>query len=131
MQNHPNSPGPRATGLLQAETAGGEAVARSRPPFASPEPLDIEKAGQRYIAQRRALGRKKSTLEDYESTLRVHLVPFFGGRTLAEIDVPMVEAFIFAKLEEGKAPKSIKNHLGFLNSILDYAASEVGVTAAP
>src|SRR5712691_3651399 len=132
MQNHPNSTRPRATGLLrrrrqqdgaeaQAETARGEAIARSRPPFASPEPLDIEKAGQRYIAQRRALGRKKSTLEDYESTLRVHLVPFFGGRTLAEIDGATVEALIFAKLEEGKAPKSIKHHLGLLRSILDYA----------
>ena len=53
--------------------------------------------GRHFIAQRRLLGRKKSTLEDYESSLRVHLVPFFGERPLGEIDVAMVEAFIYAK----------------------------------
>jgi hypothetical protein len=56
--------------------------------------VDLATAGAHYIAQRRALGRKKSTLEDYESTLRVHLVPFFGLRPLTEIDVLMIESFI-------------------------------------
>jgi integrase len=82
--------------------------------------VSLELAGKQYIAQRRALGRKKATLEDYESTLRVHLVPFFGNRTLAEIDVALVEAFIYAKLDEGKAAKSIRNYLGLLHSILDH-----------
>jgi integrase len=84
------------------------------------ERFDIDRAGRHYIAQRRALGRKKSTLEDYESTLRVHLLPFFGDRALGEIDVHLVEAFIYAKLEEGKAPKSIRNYVGLLHSILDH-----------
>jgi site-specific recombinase XerD len=82
--------------------------------------VSLETAGRQYIAQRRALGRKKSTLEDYESTLRVHLVPFFGTSTLDEIDVPLVEAFIYTKLDEGKAPKSIRNYVGLLHSILDH-----------
>lgn len=82
--------------------------------------IDVGIAGEQYIAQRRALGRKKSTLEDYESTLRVHLVSFFGSRPLVEIDIPLVEAFIYAKLDEGKAPKSIRNYLGLLHSILDH-----------
>jgi integrase len=84
-------------------------------------PLSLADAGAHYIAQRRALGRKKSTLEDYESTLRVHLVPFFGARSLAEIDVAMVEAFVYAKLDEGKAAKSIRNYLGLLHSIFSHA----------
>ena len=67
-----------------------------------------------------ALGRKKSTLEDYESTLRVHLVPFFGRRTLEEIDIPLVEAFVYEELSAGRAPKSIRNYLGLLHSILDH-----------
>ena len=82
--------------------------------------LDIEAAGQRFIGQLRALGRKKSTLEDYESTLRVHLVPFFGERPLEAIDVSLVEEFIFTELERGKAPKSVRNYLGLLHSILAY-----------
>ena len=84
------------------------------------ERIDVAAAGRHFIAQRRALGRKKSTLEDYESTLRIHLTPFFGDRSLGEIDVPLVEAFIYAKLEEGKAPKSIRNYMGLLHSILDH-----------
>ena len=39
---------------------------------------------------------------------------------LDEIDVPLVEEFIHAKLDEGKAPKSIRNYLGLLHSILDH-----------
>jgi integrase len=81
---------------------------------------DLETAGRHFIAQRRLLGRKKSTLEDYESTLRVHLVPFFGTGAISEIDLPVVESFISTKLDEGKAPKSIRNYLGLLHSILDY-----------
>ena len=81
----------------------------------------LDEAGRLFIAQRQVLGRKKSTLEDYESTLRVHLVPFFGNRQLSDIDVATIETFIYAKLDEGKAPKSIHNYLGLLHSILAYA----------
>src|SRR5581483_2921488 len=98
--------------------AGSGAQFKSIP--VSADDVDIATAGAHYVAHRRALGRKKSTLEDYESTLRVHLVPFFGQRPIAEIDVMMVEAFIFAKLDEGKAPKSIRNYVGLLHSILDH-----------
>lgn len=109
LQTNPTDrgrPQPRAGRL--SEAAPGEAR------------IGIAEAGAHYIGQRRALGRKKTTLSDYESALRVHLVPFFGRRSLAEIDVPMVEAFILAKLEEGKAPKSVKNFVGLLHSILDH-----------
>ena len=43
-----------------------------------------------------------------------------ANRPLDEIDVPLVEAFIYAKLDEGKAPKSIRNYLGLLHSIFDH-----------
>jgi len=32
----------------------------------------------------------------------------------------MIEAFVYAKLDEGKAPKSIRNYLGLLHSIIAY-----------
>jgi integrase len=67
------------------------------------------------------LGRKKTTISDYRSTLRVHLVPFFGSRSLDGIGVELVEAFISAKQKEGKASKSISNYVGLLYSIFGYA----------
>ena len=110
MQSQGNSSRPRGRGSLHQDSAsaGGErpadatlghGLAASRLAAVPVGRLDIEAAGQRFISQLQALGRKKSTLEDYESTLRVHLVPFFGERPLETIDVPLVEEFIYTELE--------------------------------
>src|SRR5258708_2417703 len=80
--------------------------------------ITVGVAGQRLLDRLATLGRKRSTLMDYQSTLRVHLVPFFGDRPLSAIDVELVELFIEAKQQEGKAPKSIQNYAGFLGSHL-------------
>lgn len=58
---------------------------------------------------------------DYESYVRVHLVPFFGDVALGEIDEDDVEAFIAYERSEGKAAKSIRNWVGLLHSIFVYA----------
>ena len=57
---------------------------------------------------------------DYESTLRIHLAPFFGGRTLDRIRPRDVEAFIAAEARAGRATKSVLNYLGLLHSIFVY-----------
>jgi integrase len=85
------------------------------------ERLEIGEAGERYIDRLESLGRKKTTISDYRSTLRVHLVPFFGGRSLDQIGVQLVEGFISAKQRERKAAKSISNYVGLLYSIFAYA----------
>src|SRR5262249_19597571 len=74
-----------------------------------------------YIDRLEGLGRKKTTLADYRSTLRVHVIPFFEGRSLDSINVELVESFISAKQREGKAPKSISNYLGLLYAIFAHA----------
>src|SRR6266542_3093284 len=51
------------------------------------------------------VGRKRSTLMDYESHLRVHLAPFFGAKPLHRIEASDIEAFIAAKRRDGRAPK--------------------------
>ena len=82
-------PGSR-TGLTpkQAEAALGAAIAAPRTQSPKQDTVDIAEAGRRYIANRELLGLKPGTLEDYESYLRVHLVPFFGSRALEEIADP-------------------------------------------
>jgi integrase len=92
--------------LIDAEVA---VAAQSR--------LDVGEAGERYLAHLRAMGRKRSTLMDYESTLRVHLTPFFGATPLQRIEPRDVERFIAAKAREGRATKSVLNYLGLLHSI--------------
>jgi integrase len=85
------------------------------------EALTVKVAGELYIAHLRALGRRRTTLMDYDSYLRVHLVPFFGATSLDSIDEDDIDAFIAYERSEGKAPKSIRNWVGFLHSIFTYA----------
>jgi site-specific recombinase XerD len=51
----------------------------------------------------------------------VHLAPFFGATPLEEIDEEDVDALIAYERSEGKAPKSIRNWVGFLHSIFAFA----------
>lgn len=85
------------------------------------ERLTLEDVAQRYLAHLASLGRKRSTLGDYESCVRVHLAPFFAGKAIDRIVGADVEAFIALKRREGKAVKSILNYLGLLHSIFTFA----------
>jgi integrase len=94
-----------------------ESAARPQPA----ERLTLEQVGQRLIERLRGAGRKPATLEGYESVLRIHLVPFFGDAALDRITVNGIERFLATKRAEGRAPKTIRNMLAFLNSIYAYA----------
>jgi integrase len=83
--------------------------------------IDVREAGRRYIANRELIGLRPGTLSDYESQLRVHLEPFFGVRSIDEIDADLIDAFIAAKRAEGKAPKSVRNYIGLLHAIVAFA----------
>lgn len=113
-----------ASGLSHAEADVElrRAIEASREADAKTEPgLGIADAGAKYLASREAIGLKRGTLQDYESYLRVHLVPFFADRVLEQIDIELVEAFVAAKRREGKAVKSILNYLGLLHAIFAHA----------
>ena len=66
----------------------------------------------RYLANRELVGLKRSTLMDYESYARVHLLPAFGQLPLEAITVELIEDFIISKRQQGKATKSILNYVG-------------------
>jgi len=88
------------------------------------ERLTIEDVGQRYVQHLTAMGRRPSTLQDYESCLRVHLSPFFGDLPLEKIARSDVEDFIDEKLADGKSPKSVRNYLGLLHSLFAHAEKQ-------
>jgi integrase len=95
------------------------------------ERMTVKDAGEALIASLTAEGRKTSTLQDYESALRVHLAPHFASTPIANIDRRDVEAFVTAQRDRGAAPKSIRNRLGLLHSIFTYAEREGWVTSNP
>jgi integrase len=84
------------------------------------ELLTVAEVGARYLTHLGALGRKRSTLGEYESMLRVHLAPHFT-RAIDRVTPGDVEAYIAAKGRAGLSPKSVRNHLGLLHSIFTYA----------
>jgi integrase len=81
----------------------------------------VEEAGERLVQSLEVQGRKASTLAAYESTLRAHLSPHFGDRDIHRITTEDVEGFIAASRAKGCAPKSIRNYLGALHSIFEFA----------
>ncbi len=105
----------------EAEAALRRAILASQEVRRPTEAVALEEAGRRYLANREALGLKTGTLSDYESYLRVHLIPFFGERPLNEIGLELIEDFVERKRAEGKALKSIRNYLGLLHAIFAHA----------
>jgi hypothetical protein len=87
----------------------------------APTTIDLAEAGRRWLAHLETIGRRRSTLMDYESAVRVHLVPFFGSRAIGKIAPADIEAFMAAKRREGKSAKSVRNWLGVLHTLLSYA----------
>jgi integrase len=95
------------------------------------EELSLEEAGRRHVDRLELLGRKRSTLMDYRSTLRVHLVPFFGDVPIAAITTGQIERYLTVKLRAGRAPKSIRNDLGLLYGVLGFAEKRGWVASNP
>jgi integrase len=118
---------PQAEAALRQEMSSAQPAATVR----ARETIDVGIAGARHLEHKRSLGLKKATLMDYESTLRVHLVPFFGDATLDEIDASRVESFIYAKQAQGRAPKSILNYLGLLHAIFGHGLKRDWCTHNP
>jgi len=110
----------QAEARLREEIA---ATVKAPPPIA--QRMSVEDVGLRLIRQLRAKNRKDSTLGNYESCLRVHLVSYFGEMPIADITVDDVEDFI----EECLASHSIKstlNYLGLLHSIFLCSSQALG-----
>jgi integrase len=63
---------------------------------------------------------KPTTAENYGYILRRHLLPFFGDRTLSDVEArpELIDAYIALKAESGLSAKTIQNHLLLLNVML-------------
>jgi hypothetical protein len=83
--------------------------------------LTVAAAGERYQRHLRRAGRKRSTVAAVESTLRVHLVPFFADKALDAICHDDVVDLVAVLERRGLGPKSIRNYVGTLSALFNYA----------
>jgi integrase len=86
--------------------------------------VTVEQAGARLLSQLRRKNRAPSHIETAESHIRVHLVPFFEARRRSRvhnITEDDVEALMDHLADTGRKPKTVRNVVSTLHSILDLA----------
>jgi integrase len=93
--------------------------------------VTIAEVGALLVEDRRAQGRKRTTIEAYESMIRVHLSPFFAARTLDRIGRREIQALIAHMRKTGSSAKTTRTALGILRSVFEYARREGWVRANP
>ena len=103
-----------ANRIREEVNAGTFEVAKDNPLFG--EFLDHFLA-----AKRRQV--KPRTLEDYESTLKKHALPFFGDVYLSEITPARVQAFLSRLEEKGVSPATAGKAFRYLKTVLRHALS--------
>lgn len=118
----------------QAEARLRELMAIEATPAIAPRPragaYTVEQLGELYIANARKLGRKESTLTDYAMCVRLHLAPFFG-ETIQRIDAKRIEALIVQLQDNGLRPKSVRNYVGTLSALLNFAVRKKWLGSSP
>src|SRR5215216_1805816 len=85
------------------------------------ERLDVAEVARRYLIHAERQGRKPSTRQNIESEVRVHLSPFFGTRSLDVIGYQDVLDLVTVLEHKGLAPKSIRNVVGTLSALFNFA----------
>lgn len=80
--------------------------------------VTVEEAGKLWIASTRAAGLERSSIEDYERTLRLHIVPFIGSLRLNVLNTARLRSYEDQLREEGRSPSMIKRVMTTLGTLL-------------
>jgi integrase len=105
----------------------GATIAKPRPG----ETLDVAELAARYLTYAERRGRKPSTLRNIESETRVHFAPFFGSKALDSIAVEDVADLVAVMEGEGLAPKTIRNAIGTLSALFNFAVRRRWASSNP
>ncbi len=96
------------------------------------ERLTVAEAGDLYLNHLEVVkGRKATTLEDYRQMLNGHLVPFLAGRSVDRVAPSDIAAYVSAKMREGLAPKTVRNHATFASGLFSFAVRKGWATVNP
>jgi integrase len=82
------------------------------------ETVTVEAAGRLWIASTRAAGLERSSIEDYERTLRLHVVPFLGNLRLTALTTVRLRAYEDELREAGRSASMIKRVMTSLGTML-------------
>ncbi len=80
--------------------------------------VTIAEAGKQWLTKARDEGLERTTVEQYDQHLRIHLVPFIGTVRLSQLTLPAVKAFEDRLRAEGRSPAMIRKIMRSLSAIL-------------
>jgi integrase len=80
----------------------------------------VAKAGEGWLASAASAGLERATLAQYESHLRVHIVPLLGEFRLAQLTVPLVNEFR-DRLAQDSSPVMVRKVMVSLSSLVSDA----------
>jgi hypothetical protein len=104
----------------QAEAELRRLMVRERPPE-SVATISFASAAELMLRELETLGRKATTLENYQAMLRAHLLPRFGELMVDRVRKGDIEDFMAALAEAGKAEKTRSGIFKLLSQVLTYA----------
>lgn len=82
------------------------------------ETATVEVAGRLWITSAKASGLERSTVEDYERVLRLHLVPFIGTLKLNSLTTVRLRAFEDELREAGRSASMVRRVMTTLGTLL-------------
>ncbi|MEO9336985.1 tyrosine-type recombinase/integrase [Mesorhizobium sp. SB112] len=78
----------------------------------------VEVAGNLWITSSKASGLERSSVEDYERTLRLHIVPFIGPAKLNSLTTARLRAYEDELREAGRSASMIRRVMTTLGTLL-------------
>jgi len=105
----------------QAEAELRRLIGEAKPSAPAGERLTIAEVAARYATDLERRGRKRTTLIAVDLAVRVHLTPFFADRSLDSIRPEEVEDLMVLMESNGLSPKTIRNYIGTLSALFNYA----------
>jgi len=88
-----------------------------------PEVSNVQKTAERWMEYLRPL-RRETTLERYESVLRLHILPALGERPINSVQRPEVKDFLVRKLNDGLSRGTIELVRNVTSGLFNFAVDE-------
>ena len=86
--------------------------------------ITVGEACDRFLTERRSRDIEPTTVNQYETHIRLHIKPIIGGDKLAALTMPGVKAFVEALLTSGRSRKMAKYVLTTLRSAIRNAQGD-------
>jgi integrase len=74
---------------------------------------------------------KPSTISNYRSVLKVHILPTFGNRQVGSIERPEIRRWMTEVAASGRAPETARNALNTFKGLLSHALEVGAIKASP